>query len=120
MDRRTNTLQRTKQATKNKRNPQRKKNQLNGIISLQSADAPSGHYFDKNKDTCEVCKKWTYKEISCRPKNEAANNEDCHEYGEHLLNRKCFKKNIVKGAYLFVCLLFFLFVCEYLCLFFRE
>jgi len=64
--------------------------------AVESDDDPSGFYYDGDQKKCEKCKKWTYAEKSCSKKNKDAKNEDCHEYGEHLLNKKCFSKVITK------------------------
>ena len=64
---------------------------------FQSDDDPSGHYFDEAKNSCEKCQKWIYTEKSCQSKNDEASKEDCHQYGEHLLSKTCFKKDITKG-----------------------
>ena len=70
-------------------------NNINNFF--QSDDHPSGFYFDEKNKKCEKCKKWTYTEKSCAKRNEDAKNEDCHEYGEHMLNKKCFNKDIIVG-----------------------
>ena len=67
------------------------------FLIQQSDDNPSGHYYDVVKSNCEKCKKWTYEEKSCQAKNDKAKIEDCHKYGEHLMSKKCFKKDITQG-----------------------
>ena len=68
------------------------------LLIIQIDDEPSGFFYDLKTKKCAKCKKWTYPEKSCAQKDEDAQREDCHEYGEHLLNKKCFIKDVIKGA----------------------
>lgn len=60
----------------------------------QVDDEDGGHFYGAESQSCEKCKKWTYEKKSCKDKNVAANEADCHKYGANQLDKKCFTKKM--------------------------
>jgi len=59
-------------------------------------DETGGHYYDANANKCAKCQKWNYEKKSCAAETARAAMEDCHEFGENMLDKKCFSKSIIK------------------------
>lgn len=57
-------------------------------------DETGGHYFDAVANQCAKCQKWNYDKLSCAAANAAASSEDCHQFGENSLDKKCFAKQV--------------------------
>jgi len=58
-------------------------------------DTANGKYYVHagwDKKTCASCQKWEYTKKSCAAKDKAADEEDCHQYGDLALDKLCWNK----------------------------
>jgi len=62
----------------------------------QVDDLANGHFYDYDTNACQKCQKWSFKEKSCETKNAFASLYDCHQHGQHQMDKKCFEKEILK------------------------
>jgi len=59
---------------------------------LANLDEP--HPLVRSARSSLICQKWNYEKLSCQAKNTAAAAEDCHQFGEKNLDKKCFAKEV--------------------------